>query len=113
MTATASENTYDQVPYPHWTHRDTHPRQLEAIATLFGMHPAPITGCRVLEIGCAAGWNLIPMAEDLPGSEFVGLDSSTSQIGAARALPPPSDSILLASPRGDKPKNSSFFLFFR
>ena len=41
MTATASENAYDQVPYPNWTHRDTHPRQLEAIATLFGMHPAP------------------------------------------------------------------------
>ena len=86
MTTIAGENAYDQVPYPNWTHRDTHPRQLEAIATLFGMHPASITESRILEIGCAAGWNLIPMADDLPGSEFVGLDSSTSQIGAARAL---------------------------
>ena len=86
MTATASENTYDQVPYPKWTHRDTHPRQLEAIATLFGMRPAPITDSRVLEIGCAAGWNLIPMAQDLPDSQFVGLDLSASQIAEARSL---------------------------
>lgn len=86
MTATASENTYDQVPYPRWTHRDTHPRQLEAIAALFGMSPAPITESRVLELGCAAGWNLIPMAQDLPDSRFVGIDLSASQIAEARAL---------------------------
>jgi methyltransferase-like protein len=86
MTAAAGENAYDQVPYPKWTHRDTHPRQLETIATLFGMHPVPITECRVLELGCAAGWNLIPMAQDLPGSRFVGVDLSASQIAEARAL---------------------------
>ena len=86
MTATASENTYDQVPYPKWTHHDTHPRQLEAIATLFGMHPAPITECSVLELGCGAGWNLIPMAQDLSESKFVGVDLSASQIAEARAL---------------------------
>ena len=86
MTATASENTYDQVPYPKWTHRDTHPRELEAIGTLFGMHPVPITDSRVLEIGCAAGWNLIPMAQDLPDSQFVGIDLSAAQIADARAL---------------------------
>jgi methyltransferase-like protein/2-polyprenyl-3-methyl-5-hydroxy-6-metoxy-1,4-benzoquinol methylase len=86
MTANPSDNSYDQVPYPNWTHRESHPRHLEAIATLFGMRPAPITECRILEIGCAAGWNLIPMAEGLPGSEFVGIDLSTTQIAAARTL---------------------------
>ena len=86
MTANASDNSYDQVPYPNWTHRESHPRHLEAIATLFGMRPAPITACRVLEIGCAAGWNLIPMAEGLPGSEFVGIDLSATQIAEARTL---------------------------
>jgi len=53
MMTTAGDNAYDKVPYPNWTHRDTHPRQLETIATLFGMRPAPVTDCRVLEIGCA------------------------------------------------------------
>jgi methyltransferase-like protein len=86
MTTTAGENDYDELPYPKWTHRDTHPRQLEAIATLFGMRPAPITDCRVLEIGCASGSNLAPMAQDLPGSTFVGFDLSAVQIAEARSL---------------------------
>jgi methyltransferase-like protein len=86
MTTTAGDNAYDKVPYPNWTHRDTHPRQLEAIATLFGMRPAPVTDCRVLEIGCASGSNLMPMACDLPGSTFVGLDLSETQIAEARAI---------------------------
>jgi methyltransferase-like protein len=86
MTTTAGENAYDEVPYPNWTHRDTHPRQLEAIATLFGMCPAPVTDCRVLEIGCASGSNLMPMARDLPGSTFVGFDLSATQIAEARAI---------------------------
>lgn len=86
MTTTAGENAYDKVPYPNWTHRDTHPRQLEAIATLFGMRPAPVTDCRVLEIGCASGSNLMPMARDLPGSTFVGLDLSATQIAEARGI---------------------------
>ena len=86
MTTTAGENAYDKVPYPKWTHRDTHPRQLEAIATLFGMRPAPITDCRVLEIGCAAGSNLMPMARDLPGSTLVGFDLSATQIVDARGI---------------------------
>jgi methyltransferase-like protein/ubiquinone/menaquinone biosynthesis C-methylase UbiE len=34
----------------------------------------------VLELGCASGGNLIPMAFNLPGSEFVGIDLSRQQI---------------------------------
>ena len=86
MTDTASENTYEQLAYPNWTHKETHPRQLEATARLFGMNPAPVTRCKVLELGCAAGWNLIPMAQSLPDSTFVGIDYSPSQIAEARAL---------------------------
>jgi cyclopropane fatty-acyl-phospholipid synthase-like methyltransferase/methyltransferase-like protein len=86
VTRTASENPYEQIAYPNWTHHETHPRQLEATARLFGLNPAAVTGCRVLELGCAAGWNLIPMAQSLPGSTFVGIDSSPSQITEARKL---------------------------
>ena len=85
-TASASESSYEQVAYPNWTHQETHPRQLEATARLFGMNPAAVTGCKVLELGCAAGWNLIPMAQSLPGSTFVGIDYSPSQIAEARTL---------------------------
>jgi SAM-dependent methyltransferase len=54
-----------------------------AIATLFGMQPAPVTQCRTLEIGCGNGANLIPMAAALPQSEFVGVDLAQDAIAAA------------------------------
>jgi SAM-dependent methyltransferase len=80
-------NTYDAVPYPGYTYTQTHPDRLATIATLFGMTPAPVASCRVLELGCGDGGNLIPMAFSLPGSEFVGVDlaPSTIKVGADKA----------------------------
>src|SRR5262245_60719987 len=40
----------------------------------------PVARCRVLELGCAAGGNLLPMAVALPDSTFLGLDLSSRQI---------------------------------
>ena len=78
----AAPNPYDAVPYPRHPHKKTHPRLLEAVGTLFGMEPPPVTGCRVLELGCAAGDNLIPQAQDLPESRFLGIDLSERQMTA-------------------------------
>jgi SAM-dependent methyltransferase len=47
---------------------------------LHGMSPAPVTRCRVLEIGCGDGWNLIPMAYFLPESRFYGVDLAAAAI---------------------------------
>ncbi|MFV8755582.1 methyltransferase regulatory domain-containing protein [Nannocystaceae bacterium ST9] len=80
------ETTYDEVPYPSYAYPQTHPDRLHVIGRLFGLDPAPITRCRVLELGCAGGGNLMPMAELLPDSEFVGIDRSSVQIGEGRAL---------------------------
>src|SRR5262249_41277773 len=44
------------------------------------------SSCRVLELGCARGGNLIPMAAALPGAQFVGIDASPRQVQEARAL---------------------------
>jgi cyclopropane fatty-acyl-phospholipid synthase-like methyltransferase len=44
------------------------------MAPLFGMRPAPVDRCRVLELGCSDGSNLIAMAYGLPQSQFVGTD---------------------------------------
>lgn len=57
------------------------------MATLFGMDPPDIEHCRVLELACGDGGNLIPMAYGLPGSEFVGVDLAGSPvaIGQERA----------------------------
>lgn len=68
-------NPYDQVLYEGLPFEQTHPDRLATIARLFGMTPAPIEACRVLELGCGDGGNLIPLAYTLPGSVFVGIDA--------------------------------------
>jgi methyltransferase-like protein/cyclopropane fatty-acyl-phospholipid synthase-like methyltransferase len=73
-------NPYDAVPYPSLSYSQSHPDRLATVARLVGMNPAPVTQCRVLEVGCASGGNLIPMAEQLPHSKFVGIDLSARQI---------------------------------
>jgi methyltransferase-like protein/cyclopropane fatty-acyl-phospholipid synthase-like methyltransferase len=77
--------SYDEVPYPNLSHVQSHPDALATLATLLGLSPAPINACRVLEIGCAQGGNLIPMALSLPGSTFVGIDYSANQIATGQA----------------------------
>src|SRR5438128_8466150 len=76
----ALRRSYDAVPYPDKPRPATHPDHLAALARLVGLSPAPARRCRVLELGCAAGANLWPMAQYLPESEFVGVDFSPVQI---------------------------------
>lgn len=78
--APPTPTSYDEVPYASNPFAQTHPSRLYTIGTLFGLKPAPPQRCRVLELACAGGGNLIPMAEYLPDSEFVGIDLSTKQI---------------------------------
>lgn len=84
------DNPYHQVHYDTFPRRQTHPDRLAAVAKLFGMDPAPIATCRVLEIGCSNGGNLIPMAYYIPGGTFLGIDLAPEPIAAgyaaARAL---------------------------
>jgi len=67
-------DAYDAVAYPSFPYPNTHPDCLAVMATLHGLSPAPVEHCRVLEIACNEGANLIPMAYAIPGSEFVGFD---------------------------------------
>jgi methyltransferase-like protein/trans-aconitate methyltransferase len=77
---------YDTVPYPSHAFVQTHPDRLATLATLFGLTPAPVDRCRVLELGCGNGANLIPMAFGLPDSQFVGLDLAGAAITRGRAM---------------------------
>ncbi len=79
-------NTYDEVYYPSHSFPQTHPDRLATAATLFGMNPARVDGCRYLELGCGDAGNLIPMAFYLPGSEFVGIDLAARPIEMGREL---------------------------
>jgi SAM-dependent methyltransferase len=42
--------------------------------------------CTVLELGCGAGGNLLPLAEQYPHSSFVGVDAAVTQVEAARGV---------------------------
>jgi methyltransferase-like protein/cyclopropane fatty-acyl-phospholipid synthase-like methyltransferase len=79
-------NSYDEVPYDSHPYPQTHPSRLATIAKLFGLSTPRVDKCRVLELGCASGGNLIPMAEALPESWFVGLDLSARQIGDGETM---------------------------
>ena len=79
-------STYDERPYASLPFAQTHPDRLAALAVLFGVEPPPLERCRVLELGCASGGNLIPMALTLPEAQFVGIDLSPVQIGDGQAI---------------------------
>lgn len=81
---TATINLYDSVPYPSLAFLQTHPDRLAVMGTLFGMATVPVEHCRVLEIACGNGSNLIPMAHVLPGSEFVGIDLAAKPVETAQ-----------------------------
>ncbi len=79
-------SSYDQVFYPNRPQRITHPRHLEAVATLFGMTPQPSPQSTVLELGSATGANLIAQAYDLHESKFLGIDFSEPQIADGQKM---------------------------
>ncbi len=85
MTTDTIRERYDAVPYRHGAVSDSHPARIGAIARLFGISAAPPDHCRVLELGCGEGMNLLPLAERFPQSEFVGVDFSGKQIAVAEA----------------------------
>jgi methyltransferase-like protein/trans-aconitate methyltransferase len=79
-SASREGSSYNDIPYAVLSHYFTHPDRLATVGTLFGLSPPPVASCRVLELGCASGGNLIPMAYALPNSQFVGIDLSPAQI---------------------------------
>ena len=79
-----TSNSYDESPYPRVAYFLTRPTRLQSIAALHGLETAPPEGCRVLEIGCATGGNLLPLAYQYPDSSFLGIDYSKTQIELAK-----------------------------
>jgi methyltransferase-like protein/cyclopropane fatty-acyl-phospholipid synthase-like methyltransferase len=79
----SSDNTYDEVPYESYPYQQSHPNALATIAALFNMEATPPETSRILELGCAAGGNIIPLAIAYPKAEIVGVDLSRVQIELA------------------------------
>ncbi len=77
---------YDQTPYTSFPYAQSHPARLATIAMLLGLRPPNVTTARVLELGCCSGGNLVPMAEQFPDAQFVGIDASARQIADGQVI---------------------------
>lgn len=86
MSSPPPPNPYDEIPYESHPYAQTHPSRLAVVATMFGLNPPPVETCRVLELGCASGGNIIPIAEAFPQTRWVGIDLSARQIADGRQL---------------------------
>jgi SAM-dependent methyltransferase len=80
-----TSRSYDALPYTSNPFPMTHPALVGAIARLFALEAAPLGGARVLELGCAAGGNIIPLAARHPDASILGVDLSAAQVAAGRA----------------------------
>jgi len=79
-------NSYDGVPYPGHPYPQSYPDRLATLGLLFGLRPADVEHCRVLELACGDAANLIPLAFSLPQSTFTGCDLSVSAIRSGKAM---------------------------
>ncbi|HUB26362.1 MAG TPA: methyltransferase regulatory domain-containing protein [Tepidisphaeraceae bacterium] len=86
MTDSPDDYSYDLFPYESKPYAFLQPDRVGAIGWFYGMKPAAADRCRMLEIGCANGGNLIPLGERYPQSEFVGIDLSSRQIADGQKL---------------------------
>ena len=71
---------YDVIPYESLPLSDAFPGKLAVLGRIFGIETADPAHCRILELGCAEGGNLIPLAWHNPNSTYVGIDLSAKQI---------------------------------
>jgi protein-L-isoaspartate O-methyltransferase len=86
ITNAALSVRYDAIAYAALPHPLTHPDRLATIATFLGVSAPPVATCRVLEVGCNDGANLIPMAVGLPAARFVGCDLSPRALDTGRRV---------------------------
>lgn len=82
--ASSASTAYDEVPYESGAFSFAHPGRMSGIARLRGLPAAAPATCSYLEIGCALGQNLLPLAIQLPSARFVGVDLSSCQIARAQ-----------------------------
>lgn len=79
-----SEQDYDDAPYLGQPYDKTHPNRLRALAALYGVAAPEVATSRILELGCATGENIIPLAAHYPEADIVGIDFSARQIETAK-----------------------------
>lgn len=77
-------NPYDELPYRSFPIEWTAPERLTVASLLHGGPKPRLNGYRMLELGCADGANLLPLAHFRRDCEFVGIDGARTQVEIAR-----------------------------
>jgi len=77
---------YQNRRYPAMSHPLSDPAVTAVAARLGGLSTAPPRQARGLDIGCATGHNLLPLARRWPDSRWLGMDLIGDAIEAARGL---------------------------
>jgi SAM-dependent methyltransferase len=75
--------SYESMPYRTYSRPSTRVEWLATLGQQFGLRVAPPRACRVLEIGCGNGANILAQAALYPQSRFVGFDLSQAHIEQA------------------------------
>jgi SAM-dependent methyltransferase len=83
MMSDAPATDYDQLPYISMPVVYSQPSRLAALAALHGLSAPDAARARVLELGCAAGGNIIPLAARHRQAHFLGLDLSRAHVDEA------------------------------
>lgn len=76
---------YEALPYHGRPCPESHPSRLAVLATLAGLPCPDVRRCRVLELACGDGNNLIAIADSLPESHCLGIDLSPRHIAMGQA----------------------------
>ncbi len=72
--------SYDRTQYTSNAFFYSSPAHLRATAHLYGVETVPVEKARVLELGCAAGGNLLPFVLTYPEAHATGIDLSPVQV---------------------------------
>lgn len=79
-----ASSSYESQPYEAKAIPQAHPDRLAVVARFHGFLAAKANACRYLDVGCADGAHLIPLALEFPESTFVGVELSPSQAERAQ-----------------------------
>ncbi|MBS0288709.1 MAG: methyltransferase domain-containing protein [Proteobacteria bacterium] len=79
-------NIDDDYPYESHALKQTHPLHLYTLGKLFGLNPTTPQQAHVLELACANGQNLIPMAFYEKNATFIGIDIASKQIAQGQSM---------------------------
>ena len=79
-------DSYDEIPYQSIPFTDSDPENLAALGRLFGLETPDPAQARVLELGCASGGNLVPLAFRFPQGRYLGVELAARQVADGQRL---------------------------